>query len=200
MYEKHELDIRSRENVKELGEVFTPFVIVDKMLDLIPESFWKNPAACVIEPTCGNGQFLVKVFEKRINYMGVLEALNTMIGMDINPDNVLDASFRLYERACAQLRVMQINPNTPEWWDYAVKIVAIVRNNIIHVADSLKVLNEYAQCTGLLVTKKFVFTDPTGNGEVMTESNRNKVLVAIVKAFNSHSAKPTRTLSPFFEK
>lgn len=200
MYEKHELDIRSRENVKDLGEVFTPFVIVDKMLDLIPESFWMNPAACVIEPTCGNGQFLVKVFEKRVKYMGILEALNSMIGMDINPDNVLDSAFRLYERACAQLRVMQVKPNSKAWWYYAVKIVAIVRNNIIKVDDSLKVLNDYKQCTGVLYTKKFVFVDPTGNGEVMTETARNKELAKIVKAFDSHSTKPTRTLAPFFEK
>lgn len=200
MYEKHELDIRSRENVKDLGEVFTPFVIVDQMLELIPESFWKNPAACIIEPTCGNGQFLVKVFEKRVKYMGILEALNSMIGMDINPDNVLDSAFRLYERACAQLRVMQVKPNSKAWWDYAVKIVAIVRNNIIKVDDSLKVLNDYKQCTGVLSTKKFVFVDPTGNGEVMTETARNKELAKIVKAFDSHSTKPTRTLAPFFEK
>ena len=200
MYEKHELDIRSRENVKDLGEVFTPFVIVDQMLELIPESFWKNPAACIIEPTCGNGQFLVKVFEKRVKYMGVLEALNSMIGMDINPDNVLDSAFRLYERACAQLRVMQVKPNSKAWWDYAVKIVAIVRNNIIKVDDSLKVLNDYKQCTGVLSTKKFVFIDPTGNGEVMSEANRNKELAKIVKAFNAHTTKPTRTLAPFFEK
>lgn len=200
MYESHELDIRSRENVRDLGEVFTPFVIVDQMLELIPPSLWKNPAACIIEPTCGNGQFLVKIFEKRVQYLGVLESLNTMIGMDINPDNVLDASFRLYERACAQLRVKSIKPNTAEWWKYAHDIVAIVRNNIIHVPDSLKVINDYHQCTGILAEKKFVKNDPTGNDEVMSESNRKKIYAQIAKAFESHKMKPTRTLSPFFEK
>ena len=79
--------IRSKENVRNNGEVFTPTHIVDDMLKLIPEKAWKDPSFVFIEPTCGNGQFLVRIFQKRIDAdIPVLDALNTIIGMDISEE------------------------------------------------------------------------------------------------------------------
>lgn len=43
MYVNDEIDSRSKDNVRENGEVFTPSVIVEDMLDLIPGSAWSDP-------------------------------------------------------------------------------------------------------------------------------------------------------------
>lgn len=192
MYGKDELDTRSKENVKNNGEVFTPFVIVDQMLDLIPESAWKDPSFIFIEPTCGNGQFLVKVFEKRIAHgLTVLQALNTMIGMDITKENIQEAKTRLH--ACAVNVLLQNKLSKREWNTIKIKIAVIVMNNIMKVKDSLAVMNDYANGKGILANAKFVFEDPTGNGEVMSKDSRDALIEKATKAFSSHN----ETLAPF---
>jgi len=140
--------IRSKENVRNNGEVFTPTYIVDDMLKLIPEKAWKDPSFVFIEPTCGNGQFLVRIFQKRIDSnIPVLDALNTIIGMDISEENIIDSRKRLYELAS---QIKRINK---------AKAKAIIINNIFQVDDSLKVLREYGEEKGILFNKKFVYRD-----------------------------------------
>ena len=145
--------IRSKENVRNNGEVFTPTYIVDDMLKLIPVKTWKDPEYVFLEPTCGNGQFLVRIFQKRIDSnIPVLDALNTIIGMDISEENIIDSRKRLFELAS---QIKRINK---------AKAKAIIINNIFQVDDSLKVLKEYGEGKGILYNKKFVYSDPTGNG------------------------------------
>jgi len=159
-----EIDIRSKENVRNNGEVFTPTNIVDDMLKLIPAKAWKDPTFVFIEPTCGNGQFLVRVFEKRIAAgISVLDALNTIIGMDISEENITDSRKRLYKLA---LKVNRANK---------IKAKTIICNNIFQVHDSLKVLREYGAGLGELANKRFVYKDPTGNGQVMNIDERREL-------------------------
>ena len=162
--QKMELEIRSKENVRNNGEVFTPTYIVDDMLKLIPVKTWKDPEYVFLEPTCGNGQFLVRIFQKRIDSnIPVLDALNTIIGMDISEENIIDSRKRLYELAS---QIKRINK---------VKAKAIILNNIFQVDDSLKVLKEYGEEKGILFNKKFVYSDPTGNGQVMEIAERREL-------------------------
>jgi hypothetical protein len=201
MYNETDLDIRNRDNVRNNGEVFTPTKIVDDMNALIPDSAWKDGSYVFIEPTCGNGQFLVRIFEKRIgNGLSIDEALNTMIGMDITNDNILDSHKRLFELACNAMTTQGIKPQSKEWFENAVRFVAIVRNNIFLVKDSLKVMADYGKGSGDLVKKKFVFSDPTGNKQTMKPSDRDAKILVIHKAFKDHKAnKNSKTLSPFFK-
>ena len=172
MYAETDLDIRNRDNVRNNGEVFTPTKIVDDMNNLVPTSAWNDPSFVFIEPTCGNGQFLTRIFEKRIaNGISITDALNTLIGMDITNDNILDSHKRLFELACNAMITQGIKPKSKQWYDMAVQIVAIVRNNIFLVKDSLKVMADYGKGTGDLAKKKFVFSDPTGNNQCTTPSD-----------------------------
>jgi hypothetical protein len=134
------------------------------MLKLIPAKAWKDPSFLFIEPTCGNGQFLVRIFQKRIDSnIPVLDALNTIIGMDISEENIIDSRKRLYELAS---QIKRINK---------AKAKAIIINNIFQVDDSLKVLREYGEEKGILYNKKFVYSDPTGNGQVMEIAERREL-------------------------
>lgn len=60
---KHE---RSKERVKELGEVFTPAIVVKDMLDLLEVKDWGNSEKVFYEPTCGNGQFVVQIIRRQV--------------------------------------------------------------------------------------------------------------------------------------
>ena len=146
MYDSNEQQIRSKDNVRDKGEVFTPFAIVDKMCDLIPDAAWSDPEYCFLEPACGNGQFLVRIFERRIAAgVSVEVALNTMIGMDISVENILECHDRL----------QSLLPKSTS------RLTAIIKNNIFQVEDSIEYIN-----SGELASKKFVYDDPTGHGQV----------------------------------
>lgn len=200
MYAENDIDIRNRDNVRNNGEVFTPTPIVDSMNNLVPESAWKDKEFVFIEPTCGNGQFLTRIFEKRIaNGLSIEEALNTLIGMDITADNIWDSHKRLFELACSYMAKKGIKKGSKEWFENSIRYVAIVRNNIFKVDDSLKVMNDYGKGKGTLSTKRFVYNDPTGSNQVMKPSERTEKETTIKKALKDHKDKMnSHTLAPFF--
>ena len=83
---------RMSERVKKTGEVFTPTALVieimQKMLDNNPDVF--APGKTVLDPACGDGQFLVPVKWYKVLYHGMTEAdaLKDIYGVDIMRDNV----------------------------------------------------------------------------------------------------------------
>ena len=83
---------RQTERVKATGEVFTPTdLVIDMCQSLIvtdPETF--APGKTVIDPACGDGQFLVVAKWIKILNHGMTEedALNDIYGVDIMRDNV----------------------------------------------------------------------------------------------------------------
>lgn len=187
MYTENEKDIRSRENVKANGEVFTPTVIVEKMLDQLPENIWKDPEYVFLEPTCGNGQFLVKIFERRIkNGMSIEVTLNTIIGMDITTENILESRQRLYELVCKELSKVKLDKIKLK--ELCIKYIAIISTNIFKT-DSLKAIQEYSEKKGKLYNFKFFFNDPTGNACTLNENTRMKQLETIKKLFETNQGK-----------
>lgn len=102
--------VKSTERVRDLGEVFTPNATVQEMLDLLPPSIWEpHPSATFLEPACGDGNFLVAIFDRKLDqisrvhsqqelpaggtpeaaqYHG-LEALASIYAVDISKDNVI---------------------------------------------------------------------------------------------------------------
>ena len=80
---------RMTDRVKETGEVFTPTDLVIEMLMGLPSSMFA-PGKTVIDPACGDGQFLIAVkWLKVIEFnMSQDEALEDIYGVDIMRDNV----------------------------------------------------------------------------------------------------------------
>jgi len=58
--------IPSLEEKKENAEIPTPILLVEEMLNKIPDDFWTTPKM-VFEPCCGKGNFVMKIFEKFFN-------------------------------------------------------------------------------------------------------------------------------------
>ena len=84
--------IKSRQRVRDFGEVFTPTKIVKAMCDLIPEEMYSDLAKTFLEPACGEGVFLIEIFQRKLAYCkdarDGLKALNCLFGVDIQADNV----------------------------------------------------------------------------------------------------------------
>jgi len=94
---------RSRERVKDLGEVFTPEKFVKEMMDLYDPKVWSEENTTFFEPSCGHGNIVIPVLAKRLTALhkkytrldlpnaklrATANALNTLWAIDICPKNV----------------------------------------------------------------------------------------------------------------
>ncbi len=80
---------RDKLRIKQTGEVFTPTVLVQEMLDRIPHDQFVGPTATFCDPCCGDGQFLSEVVIRKLENGSTLEqALSTTYGVELMRDNV----------------------------------------------------------------------------------------------------------------
>jgi hypothetical protein len=149
---------------KQYGEIFTPPDLVNEMLDKIP-GFERNPdKKTVMDPACGNGNFLIEALDRKLK-TGCKPSLclATIFGMDILPDNVLACRQRLLEVAgsCDPISLIIVSRNIrcddalkadttdPEYWalpQWLPKLNDIAPHNATLVAE------HFALCkrTGIL--------------------------------------------------
>ena len=80
---------RMSERVKKTGEIFTPTDLVIQILKEIDINKFA-PGKTIIDPTCGDGQFLVPVKWLKVLHFNMTEedALKDIYGVDIMRDNV----------------------------------------------------------------------------------------------------------------
>ena len=87
---------RDRSRVNVTGEVFTPTILVQEMLDEMDQLLFVDPSKTFMEPSCGDGQFLSEVLIRKLeNGINLETALNTLYGIDLMPDNVNECRQRL---------------------------------------------------------------------------------------------------------
>lgn len=80
---------RDQIRVKQTQEVFTPTVMVQSLLDQLPQELFTDPAQIYIDNSCGDGQFLSEALIRKIeNGIDFETALNSLRGVDLMPDNV----------------------------------------------------------------------------------------------------------------
>lgn len=108
--------IKSKDRVKEFGEVFTPENIVKDMCDLTKAESY-DIYKTFLEPSCGNGAFLVELVDRKIQgarvkslnddgtlnntefNLNVLRGVSSIYGVDIQGDNVEECYVNMIERA-----------------------------------------------------------------------------------------------------
>jgi hypothetical protein len=98
--------VKSKERVRDLAEVFTADREVNAMLDLIGDSSYSIDFR-YLEPSCGNGNFIVAILERKMisvceKYKKLqdfefysLMALGSIYGVDIASDNIKEARQRM---------------------------------------------------------------------------------------------------------
>lgn len=98
---------KSKQRVRDHGEVFTPGFIVEDMLDLVFNETQRIESR-FLEPACGDGNFLIKVLDRKLkivekNYKKnqfdfekyALIAVSSIYGIELLEDNTIKARERL---------------------------------------------------------------------------------------------------------
>jgi len=80
---------RGFERVKSTGEIFTPTILVQNVLSQISKDILLDCNRKILDPSCGDGQFLSETLIIRINNgIEFEQALSTLYGVDLMQDNV----------------------------------------------------------------------------------------------------------------
>lgn len=80
---------RDRARIKATAEVFTPDSIVREMVEEVGMDDICDPEKSIIDPACGDGQFLAYILWCRLESgVSLAESLATLHGVDIMEDNV----------------------------------------------------------------------------------------------------------------
>lgn len=83
--------------IKQNGEVFTPLELVDEILDKLSPEVWQ-PKKTFLDPSAGNGNFLVRVLERKLKQgHKTKQALKTIYGVELMKDNTEECKQRLLE-------------------------------------------------------------------------------------------------------
>jgi hypothetical protein len=109
----HGGQIKSRERIRDLAEVYTHEQELSAMLDLVQDMFPSPPDPgntdrTFLEPACGHGNFLVEILRRKLQYVTlrrygggerfehrVLRCLASIYGIDISQDNVRESRERM---------------------------------------------------------------------------------------------------------
>ena len=99
--------VRSRQRVRDLAEVFTHTREVDAMLDLVADTF-TDLDVTFLEPAAGSGNFLIAILRRGLALAAaadcptqaefehrLLRATASIYGVDISPQNVTEARGRM---------------------------------------------------------------------------------------------------------
>lgn len=137
--------IKSRERVRDLGEVYTQPREVQAMLVLIPDAF-ADIDTRFLEPAAGNGNFLVAILERKIAAIdeakhggtehwyefALLRCLASIYGIDISDENVEEAR----ERMTAVIDVAHVFRGEPATPGFSKAVAAILATNVVE-GDSM---------------------------------------------------------------
>ena len=130
--------IKSKNRVKEYAEVFTAEREVKAMCDLISSDIWENVKSTFLEPACGTGNFLVEILSRKYSQCNTekdgLKALASVVGIDIQQDNVEECRERLLRQYIERF------PNANEL--SVIMASGILKNNII-CGNSLEIMEKW---------------------------------------------------------
>jgi hypothetical protein len=80
---------REQTRVKATGEIFTPTPLVQELLDKLNPDLFTDPDKTILDPTCGDGQFLSEALIRKLEAgIDFEQALSTIYGVDLMEDNV----------------------------------------------------------------------------------------------------------------
>ena len=79
-------------------EFFTPYSIIRRMCDKIPDEDWADPEKTWLEPCIGDGNFVCYIIWNRIQHgIDWQTALKTLYGVELQLDNVLECHDRVID-------------------------------------------------------------------------------------------------------
>ncbi|WP_420451961.1 type III restriction endonuclease subunit M [Ilumatobacter sp.] len=132
--------IKSRDRVRDLAEVYTHEREVDAMLAFVPDMF-ESIESTFLEPACGNGNFLVEILGRKLASIdeqrhgasenlfdvAVLRAAASIYAIDISDENVAEAHERMTEVVASEFERRRRTP-TPA---FGSALASILGANVI---------------------------------------------------------------------
>ena len=92
------MQVKSKDRVKNHGEVFTNEREIKAMLDLLQSM---TIEMTFLEPTCGNGNFVIEILRRKFDLCkkkkDYITALNSVFAIDILQDNIAECKQRVKE-------------------------------------------------------------------------------------------------------
>ena len=147
--------VRSKERVRDLAEVFTHQREVDAILDQVPDAFGAIDIK-FLEPACGSGNFLVEILLRKLRLVPkhdcasqdhyehrLLRSLASIYGVDISPENITEARARM---AHSLLSHYQSDANTIEPTLGFLHAAALILGDNIVVGDTLNAADQIELC------------------------------------------------------
>ena len=141
--------IKSKDRVRDKGEVFTNEREVNAVLDLVKQET-ENIESRFLEPACGDGNFLAEVLKRKLNVVKSIYgknqfeyerysivALCSVYGVDIMQDNVNDCINRLHEIINTEYKKMY-KTKISEWYS---KLTRFILTKNILCGDALTLKN-----------------------------------------------------------
>lgn len=149
------VQVRSRDRVRDLAEVFTHQREVDAILDQIPDAFAQLDIK-FLEPSAGSGNFLVEILRRKLRLVRkadcvsqeqyehrLLRAIASIYGIDISNANITEARARM---AHTLLGHYATDANTVEpTGDFLAAAGYILDHNIV-VGDTLTQADDIELC------------------------------------------------------
>ena len=146
-----EKQIKSKQRVRDHGEVFTNEREVKAMCDLIPDELYSDLTKTFLEPACGEGVFLIEILKRKLVYCknerDGLKALNCLFGVDIQSDNVEATRRNLLEAYKGQF------PNAN---GFAMSFAQAILESHIICDDCLNPQTEIVKSWGITADEKYV--------------------------------------------
>jgi len=164
--------IKSKQRVKDHGEVFTPDFIVDDMLALVKNETGRIESR-FLEPACGDGNFLAPILERKLEVVkkkykssqieferNALLAVSSIYGIELLHDNVTACIERLYKLVDDMYSKLYKNKCNP---DFRKSVRFILKRNILHgnaldlkTADGKEyiVFSEWSLANGSLIKRR----------------------------------------------
>lgn len=169
--EINELHHRSKERIKDLGEVFTPDNYADDMLQLLAQDrgfSWDDEKIAFFEPCCGHGNIVISIFSKRLEaifnkslashpkghaaYYSVANSINTLWAIDIDSQNIAECRARVFIKSIEFLKAKLNLPNNKDLLnrdkDYMAHLLCAIswhihENEMLSAMTSSKKLSEF---------------------------------------------------------
>ncbi|MBO7528007.1 MAG: N-6 DNA methylase [Clostridia bacterium] len=79
--------VADKETRKKLGQVFTPYPVIEKMMDKIDKEIWINEDKTALDPTMGAGNIIIAILYRRIveNNQNPIKAISNTYGIELDP-------------------------------------------------------------------------------------------------------------------
>lgn len=169
LFEFTDDQIKHRDRVRDLAEVYTHQREVTAMLDLVPDMFPSednpdNLDRSFLEPAAGHGNFLIEILRRKLATVTpgrcgdgeefehrILRCLASIYGIDIDPDNVTDSRRRMHVAITAH--VGHPASRTDGFWS-AVEVILttnIVRADTLADAQAIELIAYQPRTAGTFV-------------------------------------------------